>query len=154
MTNLLLIMTVIYLSCLFNHAVLWIEQSPWERRRLPRVKLLAQSCGRAARSRPVAPAPCGLNKLGFIRVSRKAEFLETSHFPSSASNLFLSLRATWSGGLRAPATASGRIEESSGQRHLQGSDPVPSSKVSQDLARQDPCPFSHLSLVPLVCKDR
>lgn len=97
MTNLLLIMTVIYLSCLFNHAVLWIEQSPWERRRLPRVKLLAQSCGRAARSRPVAPAPCGLNKLGFIRVSRKAEFLETSHFPSSASNLFLSLRATWSG---------------------------------------------------------
>lgn len=55
------------------------------------MKLLAQSCGRAA------PAPCGLNKLGFIRVSRKAEFLETSHFPSSASNLFLSLRATWSG---------------------------------------------------------
>lgn len=97
MTNLLLIMTVIYLSCLFNHAVLWIEQSPWERRRLPRVKLLAQSHGRAARSRPVAPAPCGLNKLGFTRVSRKEEFLETSHFPSSASNLFLSLHATWSG---------------------------------------------------------
>lgn len=61
MTNLLLIMTVIYLSCLFNHAVLWIEQSPWERRRLPRVKLLA--------TEPVAPAPCGLNKLGFIGVS-------------------------------------------------------------------------------------
>lgn len=97
MTNLLLIMTVIYLSCLFNHAVLWIEQSPWERRRLPRVKLLAQSHGRAAWSRPVAPAPCGLNKLGFTRVSRKEEFLETSHFPSSASNLFLSLNATWSG---------------------------------------------------------
>lgn len=97
MTNLLLIMTVIYLSCLFNHAVLWIEQSPWERRRLPRVKLLAQSHGRAAWSWPVAPAPCGLNKLGFTRVSRKEEFLETSHFPSSASNLFLSLNATWSG---------------------------------------------------------
>lgn len=61
------------------------------------MKLLAQSRGRAARGRPVAPAPCGLNKLGFIRVSRKAEFLETSHFPSSASNLFLSLGATWSG---------------------------------------------------------
>lgn len=61
------------------------------------MKLLAQSRGRAARSRPVVPAPCGLNKLGFIRVSRKAEFLETSHFPSSASNLFLSLCATWSG---------------------------------------------------------
>lgn len=97
MTNLLLIMTVIYLSCLFNHAVLWIEQSPWERRRLPTVKLLAQSRGRAAWSPPVAPAPCGLNKLGFTRVSRKEEFLETSHFPSSSSNLFLSLHATWSG---------------------------------------------------------
>lgn len=97
MTNLLLIMTVIYLSCLFNHAVLWIEQSPWERRRLPRVKLLAQSHGCAAWSWPVVPAPCGLNKLGFTRVSRKEEFLETSHFPSSASNLFLSLNATWSG---------------------------------------------------------
>lgn len=61
------------------------------------MKLLAQSRGRAARAWPVAPALCGLNKLGFIRVSGKAEFLETSHFPSSTSNLFLFLCATWSG---------------------------------------------------------
>lgn len=127
------------------------------------MKLLAQSCGRAVRSRPAAPAPCGLNKLGFIRVSRKAEFLETSHFPSSASNLFLSLRATWPGHAgqsrghrcepRARPPPRAGVEESSGQRHLQGSDPVPGSKVSQDLALQGPCPLSHFSLIPLVCKD-
>lgn len=93
MTNLLLIMTVIYLSCLFNHAVLWIEQSLWERRRLPGVKLVCwhRSRGCAVRSRLIAFAPYGLNKLRFIRVSRKEEFPETSHFPSSVSNLFLSL---------------------------------------------------------------
>lgn len=86
-------MTVIYLSCLFNHAVLWIEQSLWERRRLPGVKLVCwhRSRGCAVRSRLFAFAPYGLNKLRFIRVSRKEEFPETSHFPSSASNLFLSL---------------------------------------------------------------
>lgn len=38
-------------------------------------------------SRLIAFAPYGLNKLRFIRVSRKEAFLETSHFPSSASNL-------------------------------------------------------------------
>lgn len=125
------------------------------------MKLLAQSRGRAARSRPVAPTPCGLNKLGFIRVSRKAEFLETSHFPSSASNLFLSLCATWSGraaqscGATAVTREPGHHlrQELRSRLGLQGSDPVPTSKVSQDLACQGPCPLSHLSLIPLVYKD-
>lgn len=89
MTNLLLIMTVIYLSCLFNHAVLWIEQSLWERRRLQRVKLVCwhKSWLRSTESRLVAFAPYGLNKLRFTGVSQKEEFLETSHSPSSASTL-------------------------------------------------------------------
>lgn len=72
MTNLLLIMTVIYLSCLFNHAVLWIEQSLGERRRLTKGEagLLAQELRPCSmESRLTAFAPYGLNKLRFIRVS-------------------------------------------------------------------------------------
>lgn len=131
------------------------------------MKLLAQSHGRAARSRPVAPAPCGLNKLGFTRVSRKEEFLETSHFPSSASNLFLSLHATWSGyaGQSCVATVvtrePGHCLRQELRSHLGSTacrdrilspvqSPIP---VSQDLACQGPCPLSHLSLIPLVYKD-
>lgn len=89
MTNLLLIMTVIYLSCLFNHAVLWIEQSLWERRRRPRVKLVCRPKSRLCGTeiRLFAFAPYGLNKLRFTGVSREEELLETSPSPSSASNL-------------------------------------------------------------------
>ena len=66
-------------------------------------------------SRLIAFAPYGLNKLRFIGVSRKEEFLETSHFPSSASNLFLSLtchlvwlyRLTLGGRVWAEASVSG-----------------------------------------------